>query len=151
MIKEGDKAPVFTIPTDDGSFNSADATGAIVVFFFPKADTPGCTKEAIAFSQLKAEFDALSVTVIGISKDSTAKQEKFRAKHALTCVLGADDDSKICEDFGVWGEKSMYGRTYMGVTRATFLINKAGFVVKHWPKVSVPGHAEDVLEAAKAL
>lgn len=151
MINEGDKAPVFSITTDTGSFSMADATGPVVVFFFPKADTPGCTKEAIAFSQLKSEFDALNTKVIGISKDKAAKQGKFREKHDLTCALGADDDSDICESFGVWGEKSMYGRTYMGITRATFLINADGTVAKAWPKVKVPGHAEEVLEAVKAL
>ena len=151
MINEGDQAPIFSITTDTGSFSMADATGPVVVFFFPKADTPGCTKEAIAFSQLKAEFDALNTKVIGISKDKAAKQGKFREKHGLTCALGADDDSDICESFGVWGEKSMYGRTYMGITRATFLITADGTVAKAWPKVKVPGHAEEVLEAVKAL
>ena len=151
MINEGDKAPAFSIPTDTGHFDMTAATGPVVVFFFPKADTPGCTKEAIAFSQLKAEFDALGATVIGISKDKAAKQGKFREKHELTCALGADDDSDICEQVGVWGEKSMYGRTYMGVTRATFLIAADGTVARVWPKVKVPGHAEEVLEAVKAL
>ncbi|MCE2516972.1 MAG: peroxiredoxin [Alphaproteobacteria bacterium] len=151
MINEGDKAPAFSIPTDTGHFDMATATGPVVVFFFPKADTPGCTKEAIAFSQLKSEFDALGATVIGISKDKAAKQGKFREKHELSCALGADDDSDICEQFGVWGEKSMYGRTYMGITRATFLIASDGTVARVWPKVKVPGHAEEVLEAVKAL
>ena len=151
MLTEGDKAPQFTIPTDTGSFSMADANGPVVVFFFPKADTPGCTKESIAFSQLKSSFDALNTAVIGISKDKAAKQGKFREKHELTCALGADDDSDICEQFGVWGEKSMYGRTYMGVTRATFLINSDGTIARVWPKVKVPGHAEEVLEAVKAL
>jgi peroxiredoxin Q/BCP len=151
MIQEGDQAPKFTITTDTGSFSMADAKGPVVVFFFPKADTPGCTKEAIAFSQLKSEFDALNTTVIGISKDKAAKQGKFREKHDLTCALGADDESDICEQFGVWAEKSMYGRTYMGVLRATFLIDAAGKVARVWPKVKVPGHAEEVLDAVKSL
>lgn len=151
MLKEGDKAPDFTITTDEGQFARSDADGPVVVFFFPKADTPGCTKEAIAFSQLKAEFEAARTRVIGISKDKAAKQGKFREKHDLTCALGADDDSDICEQFGVWVEKSMYGRTYMGVQRATFLIGSDGIIQKAWPKVKVPGHAEEVLEAVKAL
>ena len=151
MLNEGDKAPQFTIPTDTGEFSMAEASGPVVVFFFPKADTPGCTKESIAFSQLKSEFDALNTAVIGISKDKPAKQGKFREKHELTCALGADDESDICEQFGVWGEKSMYGRTYMGVTRATFLMNSDGTIARVWPKVKVPGHAEEVLEAVKSL
>ncbi len=151
MLTEGDKAPQFTIPTDTGSFSMTDATGPVVVFFFPKADTPGCTKESIAFSQLKSEFDALNTAIIGISKDNVSKQGKFRDKHELTCALGADDDSDICEQFGVWGEKSMYGRTYMGVSRATFLIDSNGVIARAWPKVKVPGHAEEVLAAVKAL
>ncbi|MGC6484061.1 MAG: peroxiredoxin [Candidatus Puniceispirillales bacterium] len=151
MLSEGDKAPDFSITTDDGTFALADATGPVVVFFFPKADTSGCTKEAIAFSQLKAAFDDLGTRVIGISKDKAAKQAKFREKHELTCALGADDDSDICEQFGVWVEKSMYGRTYMGIQRATFLIGGDGTILKAWPKVKVPGHAEEVLEAVKAI
>ena len=151
IINEGDQAPQFSIATDTGTFSMADAKGPVVVFFFPKADTPGCTKEAIAFSQLKSEFDALNTTIIGISKDKAAKQGKFREKHELTCALGADDDSDICEQFGVWAEKSMYGRTYMGVLRATFLIDSSGKVARVWPKVKVSGHADDVLEAVKAL
>lgn len=151
MLSEGDKAPDFSITTDDGTFALADAAGPVVVFFFPKADTSGCTKEAIAFSQLKAAFDDLGTRVIGISKDKAAKQAKFREKHELTCALGADDDSDICEQFGVWVEKSMYGRTYMGIQRATFLIGGDGTILKAWPKVKVPGHAEEVLEAVKAL
>ena len=151
MLTEGDKAPNFSITTDEGSFALADASGPVVVFFFPKADTSGCTKEAIAFSQLKADFDAAGTRVIGISKDKAAKQAKFREKHELTCALGADDDSDICEQFGVWVEKSMYGRSYMGIQRATFLIGGDGTILRVWPKVKVPGHAEEVLDAVKAL
>lgn len=151
MLTEGDHAPSFTIPTDTGEFSMAEAKGPVVVFFFPKADTPGCTKESIAFSHLQSAFDALNTTIIGISKDTPTKQGKFREKHELTCALGADDKGDICEQFGVWGEKSMYGRTYMGVSRATFLIKADGIIAKVWPKVKVPGHAEDVLEAVKAL
>ena len=151
MPSAGDKAPNFTIKTDKGEFSLKDQTGMTVVFFFPRADTSGCTKEAVAFSSLKHEFDALNVAVIGISKDKAEKQGKFRAKHELTCALGADDDSDICEQFGVWVEKSMYGRTYMGIARATFIIDAAGVIQKAWPKVKVPGHAEEVLATVKAL
>ena len=151
MLQEGDKAPDFTIATDSGEFSLDAAKGPVVVFFYPKADTPGCTKEAIAFSRLKPDFDAAGARVIGISKDTAAKQGKFRAKHELTCALGADDGTDICERFGVWVEKSMYGRTYMGIQRATFLIGADGSVVRSWPKVKVPGHAEEVLGAVKAL
>ncbi|XDZ65000.1 thioredoxin-dependent thiol peroxidase [Alphaproteobacteria bacterium LSUCC0684] len=151
MLNQGDTAPRFTITTDEGTFSLKDTDGPVVVFFFPKADTPGCTKEAIAFSQLKSEFDAAGARVIGISKDKAGKQGKFREKHGLTCALGADDESDICEQFGVWGEKSMYGRTYMGVQRATFLIDAEGKIARVWPKVKIPGHAEEVLEAVRAL
>ena len=123
----------------------------VVVFFFPRADTSGCTKEAVAFSGLMADFAAADCEVIGISKDSAAKKGKFRAKHGLTCELGADDATDICEQFGVWVEKSMYGRTYMGIQRATFLIDDTGTVAAVWPKVKVAGHAEDVLARAQAL
>ena len=148
IINEGDQAPQFSITTDTGTFSVAEAR-AVVVFFFPK-QTPQAAPKKHAFSQLKSEFDALNTTVIGISKDKAAKQGKFREKHELTCALGADD-SDICEQFGVWAEKSMYGRTYMGVLRATFLIDSNGKVARVWPKVKVPGHADDVLEAVKAL
>jgi len=151
MLNEGDKAPSFTIPTDQGHFSLDEQTGITVVFFFPKADTSGCTAEAIAFSQLKSEFDALGVSVIGISKDKPQKQGKFREKHELTCGLGADDNSDICEQFGVWVEKSMYGRKYMGIARATFLIDANGIIQKVWPKVKVNGHADDVLASVKAI
>ena len=117
----------------------------MVVFFFPRADTSGCTREAIAFSALQHEFDAANCGVIGISKDTPAKQAKFRAKHGLTCLLGADDTTDICEQFGVWVEKSMYGKAYMGIQRASFVIDEQGMIAAVWPKVKVPGHAEEVL------
>lgn len=151
MVEIGEKAPLFSIPTDTGTFNLADHSGKnIVLFFFPKADTSGCTKQAIAFSALEAEFEAANAVIIGISKDTPQKQEKFRDKHELRCILGADHETDICEQFGVWVEKSMYGRKYMGIQRATFLIGANGNVTHIWPKVKVPGHAEAVLDVLQA-
>ena len=152
MLETGVTVPSFTIPTDTGSFSIAENAGKnVVVFFFPRADTGGCTKESVAFSALKDEFEAANGAVIGISKDTAAKQAKFRAKHGLTVELGADDESDICEQFGVWLEKSMYGRSYMGIQRATFLIGTDGKIAAVWPKVKVPGHAEEVLETLRGL
>ena len=152
MLEAGSRIPPFTIPTDTGLFSMADNEGSnVVVFFFPRADTSGCTKEAVAFSELLETFKAANCAVIGISKDTAAKQAKFRAKHGLTCELGADDETDIAEQFGVWVEKSMYGRTYMGIQRATFLIDGTGTVIEVWPKVKVPGHAEEVLERVRSL
>ena len=152
MLEAGSRIPPFTIPTDTGSFSMADNEGSnVVVFFFPRTDTSGCTKEAVAFSELLETFKAANCAVIGISRDTAAKQAKFRAKHGLTCELGADDETDIAEQFGVWVEKSMYGRTYMGIQRATFLIDGTGTVIEVWPKVKVPGHAEEVLERVRSL
>merc|ERR1711991_173283 len=113
-------------------------------------DTSGCTKEAVSFTNLLAEFDAANTVVIGISKDTPAKQAKFRAKHSLECILGADNETNICEQFGVWVEKSMYGKSYMGIERSTFLIDPDGKVTKVWRKVKISGHAEDVLAQVQA-
>ena len=152
MLKINDKVPNFEILTDQGKFKISDYTGKnIVIFFFPKADTSGCTKESIAFTNLQKEFDQLNCVVIGISKDDPKKQGKFRQKHNLTCELGADFENNVCEQFGVWVEKSMYGRKYMGIQRATFLSNEQGIITNVWEKVKVPGHAEDVLEAVKRI
>jgi len=152
MLEIGTKAPSFTLPTDTGSFSLADQNGKkMVVFFFPRADTSGCTKEAIAFSELLDQFTAANCGVIGISKDTAAKQAKFRAKHGLTCLLGADDQTDVCEQFGVWLEKSMYGKSYMGIQRATFVIDESGNIAAVWPKVKVPGHAEEVLACVEGL
>ena len=152
MLEIGTKAPSFTLPTDTGSFSLADQNGKkMVVFFFPRADTSGCTKEAIAFSELLEQFTAANCGVIGISKDTAAKQAKFRAKHSLTCLLGADDETDVCEQFGVWLEKSMYGKSYMGIQRATFVIDESGNIAAVWPKVKVPGHAEEVLACVEGL
>ena len=151
MLEIGSKIQDFTIPTDRGHFSLSDYQGRnIVLFFFPRADTSGCTKEAIAFTSLLAEFDAANTVVIGISKDTPEKQAKFRAKHNLECILGADNETDICEQFGIWVEKSMYGRSYMGIERSTFLIDPDGKITKIWRKVKVPGHAEDVLAQVQA-
>ena len=152
MLAIGDYAPTLSIPTDTDMFSLAEQGGKkVVVFFFPRADTPGCTKEAEQFSALHDEFTAQNTVVIGVSKDKPAKQAKFRAKYGLTCLLGADHETSFCEEFGVWVEKSMYGKTYMGIERSTFLIDGNGHVQREWRKVKVPGHVEDVLEAAKNL
>lgn len=152
-VTEGANAPDFTLPTDaDGSVSlSALAGKPVVVYFYPKDDTSGCTKQAISFSEHKDAFAALGVTIIGISPDSPAKHDKFKAKHDLTIMLGADEEKTVCEAYGVWVEKSMYGKKYMGVERSTFLVDGSGAIAKAWRKVKVPGHVEDVFEAAKAL
>jgi len=152
-VAEGAKAPDFTLPTDGGGSVTLSAlTGKpVVVYFYPKDDTSGCTKEAISFSQSKADFDALGVTIIGISPDSATKHDKFIAKHDLTIRLAADEDKTVAEAYGVWVEKSMYGKKYMGVERSTFLIASDGTIARAWRKVKVPGHVDEVLEAAKAL
>ena len=151
MLAAGDLSPQFTLPTDTGQFALADHHGKnVVVFFFPRADTSGCTKESIAFSELQAEFEAANTIVIGISKDTPEKQAKFRAKYDLTCLLGADHDTDVCEQFGVWVQKSMYGKTYMGIQRATFVIDPNGQISHVWPKVKIPGHAEEVLSHLQA-
>ena len=152
MLKIGDKIPKFEILTDQSEFKVSNHLGKnIVIFFFPKADTSGCTAEAIGFTNLQKNFDQLNCVVIGISKDTIKKQAKFREKHNLTCKLGADFENNICEQFGVWVEKSMYGRKYMGIQRATFLSNKEGILTNVWEKVKVPGHAEEVLESLKTI
>ena len=151
MLRINDKITDFEILTDRGTFKISNHLGKkIVIFFFPKADTSGCTAESIAFSSLQKEFDKLNCVVIGISKDNVTKQAKFREKYKLTCELGADYENNICEQFGVWVEKSMYGRKYMGIQRTTFLINDQSIITNIWEKVKVPGHAEEVLNTLKA-
>ena len=150
MLKINDKIPNFEILTDQGEFKVSNHIGKnIVVFFFPRADTSGCTAEAIAFTSLQSSFDQLNCIVIGISKDNIKKQGKFREKYNLTCELGADFENDVCEQFGVWVEKSMYGKKYMGIQRSTFLSNEQGIITNVWEKVKVPGHAEEVLETVK--
>jgi peroxiredoxin Q/BCP len=147
MLKINDTLPKFEIQTDNIEFKVSDHHNKnIVVFFFPRADTSGCTTESIAFTSLQKDFDSANCIVIGISKDNPKKQLKFREKYNLTCKLGADFENNVCEQFGVWVEKSMYGKKYMGIQRATFLSNSSGIITNIWPKVKVPGHAEEVLE-----
>ena len=152
MTNINDKIKPFELDTDQGKFYSKDHVGKnLVIFFFPKADTTGCTKEAISFSNLINEFGDLNTIVIGISKDTVEKQIKFKSKYDLKCILGSDVDIKICSKFGVWVEKSMYGKKYMGIQRSTFLINTEQKIQHIWNKVKVPGHAEEVLEVVKKL
>jgi len=149
----GSKAPPFTLQRDGGSTVSLkDFKGRnLVLYFYPKADTPGCTKEAIAFSRLRADFSKTGTEILGVSADPIRAQDKFKSKHKLAIALASDEAKQMLEAYGAWGEKSMYGRKYMGVFRKTFLINRDGRIVRLWPKVSVPGHAEEVLDAAKTL
>ena len=153
MVALNDLAPDFTLPHTDGSdVTLSGLRGApVVLFFYPKDDTPGCTKESIASSEHLQEFADAGAKVFGVSKDSVAKHGKFTAKHELTVPLLSDENGTVCEDYGVWKEKSMYGKTYMGIERTTVLIGADGTIVQIWPKVKVPGHAEAVLEAVKAL
>lgn len=154
MIGIGETAPDFTLPrtgTDAPLTLSALRPKPVVLYFYPKDDTPGCTLEAIDFTHLAPEFEAAGAVVIGISRDTVAKHEKFCAKHDLKIVLVSDEDGHVCEAYGTWVEKKMYGRTSMGIQRATFLIDGAGKVAQVWPKVSVDGHAAEALAAVKAL
>jgi len=149
----GSKAPAFSLQRDGGTTVSLkDFKGRnLVLYFYPKADTPGCTKEAIAFSALRAAFAKAGAEILGVSADPVKAQDKFKSKHKLKIALASDEAKQMLEAYGAWGEKSMYGRKYMGVIRKTFLIDGDGRIVRIWPKVSVPGHAEEVLEAAKSL
>jgi thioredoxin-dependent peroxiredoxin len=149
----GSKAPVFKLPRNGGgSVSLADFKGRnLVIYFYPKADTPGCTREAIDFSKLRTDFQKAGTDILGVSADPVAAQDKFRTKHDLKVTLLSDETHKMLEAYGVWGKKSMYGRTFMGITRATFLIGSDGRIARIWPKVKVDGHAADVLAAAKAL
>ena len=152
-LDTGDKAPDFTLPTDGGgTLSLASLKGRkAVLYFYPKDDTSGCTKEAIGFRDAMADFEAAGVAVIGASKDSVARHDKFKAKYDLNFPLVSDEDGKLCEAYGVWVEKSMYGRKYMGIERATFLIGGDGKIARVWRKVKIPGHVEEVLEAARSL
>ena len=149
----GDKAPDFTLPTDgNGTVSLAKLRGKkVIVYFYPKDDTSGCTREAQDFTALAPEFAKAGLKVVGVSRDPMKKHEKFIAKYDLAVPLVADEDGRISDAFGTWVEKSMYGRKYMGIERATFLIGKDGKIARIWRKVKVPGHAAEVLEAAKAL
>ncbi|MFQ6548280.1 thioredoxin-dependent thiol peroxidase [Aestuariibius sp. 2305UL40-4] len=147
------KAPDFTLPRDGGGDVSlSDLSGKkVVLYFYPKDDTSGCTKQAIGFSDHLADFDAAGAVILGVSKDSIKKHDKFRDKHDLKVILLSDEESDVCERYGVWKEKSMYGKTYMGIERSTFLIDGDGVLRQEWRKVKVPGHVEGVLDAVKAL
>ena len=153
MLKSGLPAPDFSLPRDGGDIVTLSRLkpGAVVLFFYPRDDTSGCTRESIAFTDLLADFDAAGATVLGISKDSVKKHERFRDKHALKVALLSDEDSDVCERYGVWVEKKMYGRTFMGIERSTVLIDGAGVISQFWRKVKVDGHAQEVLAAAQAL
>ena len=152
-LQPGDKAPPFALSADGGGEVSLSGLKgkAIVLYFYPKDDTSGCTAEAIAFSADAKAFKQAGAVVIGISKDSVQSHDKFKAKHKLSVTLAADEDIKVAQAYGVWVEKSMYGRRYMGMERATFLIDGKGVIRKIWHKVRVPGHSADVLASAKAL
>jgi len=152
-LQPGAKAPAFTLRCDGGGTVSlADFAGrTLVLYFYPKADTSGCTKEAIDFSRLTSAFAKAGADILGVSADPVPAQDKFKAKHKLAIALGSDETHRMLEAYGVWQQKSMYGRKFMGIVRATFLIGPDQRIARVWPKVSVTGHAEEVLSAAKAL
>ena len=153
MVEVNDMAPDFTLPRDGGEEVSLSQFKgkAVVLFFYPRDDTPGCTKESIGFSEAKADFDAAGAVVLGVSKDSVASHEKFIAKRDLTMPMLSDEHGTTCEDYGVWKEKSMYGKKFMGIERSTFLIDGEGKIARAWHKVKVPGHVDEVLAAVKEL
>ena len=152
-LETGQAAPQFQLPRDGGDILTlSDFAGKpIVLYFYPKDDTTACTQEAIDFTRLKPQFEQAEAVVIGMSPDSTKKHDKFKAKHQIGIDLVSDETLKTLNDYGVWVEKTMYGRKYMGVERATFLIGRDGRIARIWRKVRVPGHAEEVLEAVRAL
>lgn len=153
MLNPGDPAPDFTLAGSDGNPVSLSdlRDKKVVIYFYPKDDTPGCTTEAIAFTQQKAAFDASNAVVLGVSKDSVRRHENFAKKHDLTVTLLSDEAGAVIEKYGVWIEKSLYGRKYMGIERATFLIDAKGVIRQIWHKVKVKGHAEEVLAAVQSL
>ena len=152
-LEIGDKAPDFTLPTDcDGKVSLKDLKGkTVILYFYPKDDTSGCTAEACGFRDALPNFSKTGTTVIGLSKDSPASHDKFKKKYKLPFTLASDEDTKVAQKYGVWVEKCMYGRKYMGMDRSTFLIDGKGVIRGLWRKVKVPGHVEEVLEAVKAL
>ena len=149
----GAKAPAFKLPRDGGETVAlADFAGRkLILFFYPRADTPGCTREAIEFSTLRARFQKADTALLGISADPVPAQDKFKAKHKLNVALASDETHRMLEAYGVWGKKSLYGRTFTGITRTTFLIAADGRIARIWPRVKVDGHATEVLAAAEAL
>ncbi len=153
MAQTGETAPDFTLPRDGGGDVTLSALkpAKVVLYFYPRDDTPGCTTEALEFTAQIAEFEAAGAKIIGISKDTVAKHDKFIAKHDLGVILASDADSDVCERYGVWVEKSMYGKTSMGIERASFLIDSEGRIAQVWRKVKAKGHAAEVLEAVRAL
>ena len=153
MISIGDNTPQFTLSTNGGGqFSLADAAGKyLILYFYPKDDTPGCTKEAIGFSEASAAFDAQNAMVVGVSRDTVKKHDKFVGKYDLRIPLISDEEGSLCEAFGTWVEKSMYGKSYMGIERATFLISPDGKVLHIWRKVKVPGHVKEVLAHLQSL
>lgn len=153
ILSEGDEAPEFNLPKNGGGDVSLSSLSGknVVLYFYPKDDTPGCTKEAIEFTAQKSEFDKANTVIVGVSKDTVAKHEKFTAKHSLDIILGADEEGKTVEDYGVWVEKRNYGRTYMGIERSTFLIDAKGSIRNIWRKVRVKDHVEKVLAEAQSL
>jgi thioredoxin-dependent peroxiredoxin len=152
-VVPGARAPDFTLPCDGGTnISLAQFKGRkLVLYFYPRADTPGCTREAQAFSALAKDFAAAGAAILGVSADPVKAQDAFKAKYDLAIPLASDETHRMLEAYGVWGEKSMYGKTFMGVSRATFLIDGDGRIARAWPKVKVEGHAEEVLDAAKSL
>ncbi len=151
MSLEGQTAPDFTLPRDGGGDITLSSLrpGKVVLYFYPKDDTSGCTKQAKGFTEMKADFTEAGAVVVGVSKDTAKSHDKFVAKHDLEVILASDAEGDVCERYGVWKEKSMYGKTYMGIERATFLIDGNGTVLREWRKVRVPGHADEVLAAVK--
>ena len=151
ILNSGDKAPDFDLPQDDGSTVSLkNLLGhKIILYFYPKDDTSGCTQEALEFNQLKSAFTECGAVIFGVSPDSVKSHIKFKAKHNLDFALISDESKSMLESYGVWTEKSMYGRKYMGVERTSFLIDESGFIMKVWPKVKVPGHAAEILSFIK--
>ena len=152
-LEVGDKAPNFNLPTDGGgNISLKDLKGeTVILYFYPKDDTPGCTKEACGFRDALPDFSKAKAKVIGVSKDPVKKHDKFKDKYDLTFPLASDEDGSVCESYGTWVEKSMYGRKYMGIDRATFLIDGKGVIRGIWRKVKVPGHVDEVLKAAQEL
>lgn len=151
-LKPGDPTPPFDLPTSGGGHVSlAGLKGKrVVLYFYPKDDTPGCTQEALNFTERAKAFAAAKAVVVGVSRDSVAKHDKFAAKHGLSVILASDEDGKVCEAYGVWTEKTLYGRKFMGIERSTFLIDASSKLIRVWRKVKVPGHVEDVLKEVKA-